>query len=83
VGLNPKKGAAEVMELLSVPYKPQGRGNIRSHDELTLRGSGAGFNKNIQQNIGDEQAPNGAKFQPALRDNPGGAANCKVGQPIT
>ena len=41
------------------------RERVRSHDDLTLRGSGAGFNTNIQQNIflfiGDEQAPNGAK----------------------
>ncbi|MGB8371282.1 MAG: hypothetical protein ACLPYZ_16825 [Limisphaerales bacterium] len=59
------------------------REKVRSHDDVKLRGSGAGFNTNIQQNVGDKQAPNGAKFQPALRDNPGGAANCKVGQPIT
>ncbi|MGA2179049.1 MAG: hypothetical protein ABSH15_05645 [Verrucomicrobiota bacterium] len=26
------------------------RESVRSHDDLTLRGSGAGFNKNIQQN---------------------------------
>jgi hypothetical protein len=38
------------------------REKIRSHDDVTLRGSGAGFNTNIQQNIGDEQAPNGTKF---------------------
>ena len=35
------------------------RERVRSHDALTLRGSGAGFNTNIQQNIflfiGDEQ----------------------------
>jgi hypothetical protein len=42
-----------------VPDKPQGeRERVRSHDDLTLRGSGAGFNTNIQQNIflfiGDE-----------------------------
>jgi hypothetical protein len=27
------------------------RERARSHDDLKLRGSGAGFNKNIQQNI--------------------------------
>jgi hypothetical protein len=34
------------------------RERVRSHDDLTLRGRGAGFNKNIQQNsslfIGDQ-----------------------------
>ena len=30
------------------------RERVRSHDDLKLRGSGAGFNTNIQQNIGDE-----------------------------
>jgi hypothetical protein len=27
------------------------RQRVRSHDDLKLRGSGAGFNKNIHQNI--------------------------------
>jgi len=45
------------------------REKVRSHNDVTLRGSGAGFNTNIQQNIGDEQAPKRAKFRPALCDN--------------
>jgi hypothetical protein len=37
------------MELLPVPDKAAGeRERVRSHDNLTLRGRSAGFNKNIQ-----------------------------------
>jgi hypothetical protein len=49
--LNPKKRTAEVMVHLPVPDKPQVRGKwFALISDLKLRGSGAGFNKNIQQN---------------------------------
>jgi len=61
-----EKKSGRGYETFTCAGQPAGeRERVRSHDDLTLRGSGAGFNTNIQQNIflfiGDEQAPNGAK----------------------
>jgi hypothetical protein len=45
-----KKSCRDYGTIVCAGQATEERERVRSHDNLKLRGSGAGFNKNIQQN---------------------------------